>query len=62
MSQKTECDMLKFLKQPAYKPAQTGPEADAKYKSLRLPIFAEIHTNPYLQKANFLVGISVIAF
>jgi hypothetical protein len=32
------------------------------YKSLRLPIFAEIHTNPYLQKANFLVGISVIAF
>ena len=32
------------------------------YKSLHLPIFAEIHTNPYLQKANFLVGISVIAF
>ena len=28
MSQKTECDMLKFLKQPAYKPAQTGPEAE----------------------------------
>lgn len=33
-----------------------------RYKNLRLPIFAEIHTNPYLQKANFLVGISVIAF
>ena len=32
------------------------------YKNLRLPIFAEIHTNPYLQKANFLVGINVIAF
>lgn len=32
------------------------------YKGLRLPVFAEIHTNPYLQKANFLVGISVIAF
>ena len=32
------------------------------YKSLRLPIFAEILTNPYLQKANFLVGVSVIAF
>ena len=32
------------------------------YKNLRLPVFAEIHTNPYLQKANFLVGISVIAF
>ena len=32
------------------------------YKGLRLPVFAEIHTNPYLQKANFLVGINVIAF
>jgi opacity protein-like surface antigen len=32
------------------------------YKNLRLPVFAEIHTNPYLKKANFLVGISVIAF
>ena len=32
------------------------------YKNLSLPVFAEIHTNPYLQKANFFVGISVIAF
>lgn len=32
------------------------------YKNLRLPVFAEIHTNPYLKKANFMVGISVITF
>ena len=31
--------MLKFLQQPAYQPEQTGPEADAKYKSLRLQVF-----------------------
>ena len=31
--------MLKFLQQPAYLPAQTGPEADAKYKRLRLSVF-----------------------
>ena len=31
--------MLKFLKQPAYKPAETGPEADAKYKRMRLQVF-----------------------
>ncbi len=32
------------------------------YKSMQFPIFAELHTNPYLQKANFLVGVSVVAF
>lgn len=32
------------------------------YKSMQFPIYAELHTNPYLQKANFLVGISVVAF
>lgn len=31
--------MIKFLQQPAYLPAQTGPEADAKYKSLRWQVF-----------------------
>ena len=30
------------------------------YKGLRLPFFAEINVNPYLQKAHFLVGLSVI--
>jgi len=32
-------DMLKFLQQPAHQPEQTGPEADARYKSLRLQVF-----------------------
>ena len=31
--------MLKFLQQPAYLPAQTGPEADARYKRMRLQVF-----------------------
>ena len=31
--------MLSFLKQPPYLPAQTGPEADAKYKRLRWQVF-----------------------
>lgn len=35
---------------------------ELQFKSLRIPVFAEIHTNPYLQKANFLVGVKVIAF
>ena len=32
------------------------------FKSLKLPIYAELHTNPYLQKATFLIGVGVIAF
>lgn len=31
--------MLKFLQQPPYKEPQSGPEADAKYKRLRLQVF-----------------------
>ena len=31
--------MLKFLQQPPYLPAETGPEADAKYKRLRWEVF-----------------------
>ena len=31
--------MLKFLKQPEYKPAETGAAADAKYRRLRLQVF-----------------------
>ena len=26
-------------------------------QAFRLPVFAELHTNPYLKKANFLVGV-----
>ena len=32
------------------------------YKHLEIPVFAEIHTNPYLLKANFLVGVSLKVF
>ena len=31
--------MLKFLQQPAHLPEETGPEADQKYKKLRLQVF-----------------------
>ncbi len=31
--------MIGILKQPAYRPEQTGPEADAKYKRLRWQVF-----------------------
>jgi hypothetical protein len=32
------------------------------FKHLEVPIFAEIHTNPYLQKATFLVGVALKVF
>ena len=31
--------MFAFMKQPEYKPAQTGPEADAKYRFMRWQVF-----------------------
>lgn len=31
--------MLAFLRQPAYRPAETGPAADARYRRLRLQVF-----------------------
>lgn len=33
-----------------------------KFKNMQVPVFAELHTNPYLQKANFLVGASLRVF
>lgn len=32
------------------------------YKNLQVPVFAEIHANPYLQKTNFLVGVTFKVF
>ena len=32
------------------------------FKHLEVPVFAEIHTNPYLQKATFLVGVALKTF
>lgn len=30
--------------------------------NVAMPIFAEIHTNPYMQRANFLLGLSICPF
>lgn len=32
------------------------------FKHLEIPVFAEVNTNPYLQKAHFLLGVTVKAF
>ena len=32
---------------------------DLKFKSFRVPVFVELHTNPYLQRANFILGVSI---
>ena len=30
--------------------------------SARIPVFAELHTNPYMQKATFLCGLTIVPF
>jgi hypothetical protein len=32
------------------------------FGDMKVPIFAELHTNPYLQTANFLFGVRIIPF
>ena len=56
--------MLKFLRQPAYLPAQTGPEADAKYKRLRLQVFIGAfigYAGFYLVRKNLSMAIPAMA-
>ena len=56
--------MIKFLQQPAYKPAETGPEADAKYKRLRLQVFLGAfigYAGFYLVRKNFSMAIPALA-
>ena len=56
--------MLKFLQQPAYLPAQTGPEADAKYKRLRLQVFVGAfigYAGFYLVRKNLSMAIPAMA-
>ena len=56
--------MLKFLQQPAYLPAQTGPEADAKYKRLRLEVFLGAfigYAGFYLVRKNLSMAIPAMA-
>ena len=55
--------MLGFLKQPAYKPEQTGPEADARYKRLRLQVFIGAfigYAGFYLVRKNFSMAIPAL--
>lgn len=56
--------MLKFLQQPAYKPAETGPEADARYKRLRLQVFLGAfigYAGFYLVRKNLSMAIPSMA-
>ena len=56
--------MLNILKQPAYKPEQTGPEADAKYKRMRLQVFLGAfigYAGFYLVRKNFSMAIPALA-
>ena len=56
--------MIKFLQQPAYKPAETGPEADARYKRLRLQVFLGAfigYAGFYLVRKNFSMAIPALA-
>ena len=56
--------MLKFLQQPAHKPAETGPEADAKYKKLRLQVFLGAfigYAGFYLVRKNLSMAIPAMA-
>ena len=56
--------MLSFLRQPAYLPAQTGPEADAKYKRMRLQVFLGAfigYAGFYLVRKNLSLAIPFMA-
>ena len=56
--------MASFLAPPAARPAQTGPEADAKYKKLRWQVFIGIfigYAGFYLVRKNFSMAIPMLA-
>ena len=56
--------MLKFLQQPAYKEPQTGPEADARYKRLRLQVFLGAfigYAGFYLVRKNLSMAIPALS-
>ena len=56
--------MASFLAPPAARPAQTGPEADAKYKKLRWQVFIGIfigYAGFYLVIKNFSMAIPMLA-
>ena len=56
--------MASFLAPPAAKPAQTGPEADAKYKKLRWQVFIGIfigYAGFYIVRKNFSMAIDMLS-
>lgn len=56
--------MFNFLKPPAFKAAQTGPEADARYKQLRWQVFIGIfigYAAFYIVRKNFSMAIPELA-
>lgn len=56
--------MASFLAPPAARPAQTDPEADAKYKKLRWQVFIGIfigYAGFYLVRKNFSMAIPMLA-
>ena len=56
--------MASFLAPPVARPAQTGPEADAKYKKLRWQVFIGIfigYAGFYLVRKNFSMAIPMLA-
>ena len=56
--------MASFLAPPAARPAQTGPEADAKYRKLRWQVFIGIfigYAGFYLVRKNFSMAIPMLA-
>lgn len=56
--------MWSFLKQPEYKPEQTGAEADARYKRLRWQVFLGAfigYSGFYIVRKNFSMAIPMLA-
>lgn len=47
---------------PAYVMASLRASKELSLSGMRLPIFAELHGNPYLQKATLVFGLSIILF
>ena len=55
---------MSFLTPPPFKAEQTGPEADARYKRLRLQVFLGIfigYAGFYIVRKNFSMAIPMLA-
>ena len=56
-------NLLSFLAPPAYKPEQTGPEADARYRRLRWQVFIGAfigYAGFYIVRKNFSMAIPLL--